>query len=213
MKENKKASKKEPRFTCVNYFCVVEGQQEALYIHHLSELLNKSSKRRINFNIKIGKLKDIEKNNVDYDAVLIFDYDFKDVEFERSLSGCIKLNKKNKRTKRNIYHAYSSACFDLWLILHKKYFDRPVSKAQGYINEVRRTFNLDSEADIKSEKIIEDILKQITLDDVKKAIERAEEICQKKLPNDAINIDGDCYYPNPDFSIHKFLKIVIEKIV
>lgn len=213
MKENKKTPKKEPRFTCVNYFCVVEGQQEALYIHHLSELLNKSSKRRINFNIKIGKLKDIEKNNVDYDAVLIFDYDFKDVEFERSLSACIKLNKKNKRTKRNIYHAYSSACFDLWLILHKKYFDRPVSKAQGYINEVRRTFNLDSEADIKSEKIIEDILKQITLDDVKKAIERAEEICQKKLPSDAINIDGDCYYPNPDFSIHKFLKIVIEKIV
>lgn len=212
MKENKKTSKKAPRLTCVNYFCVVEGQQEALYIRHLSKLLNQLSKRKINFNVKTGKLKDIEKNNVDYDAVLIFDYDFKYVEFERNLSGCVNLNKKNKRTKRNIYHAYSSACFDLWLILHKKYFDRPVSKAQGYINEVRRTFNLDSEADIKSEKIIEDILNQITLDDVKKAVERAEEICQKKLPSDAININGEVYYPNLDFSIHKFIKILIEQI-
>lgn len=205
----KKERKK--RLTCINYFCVVEGQQEALYIRHLSGLLNKSSKRRINFNIKTGKFKDLEKNNVDYDSVLIFDYDFKDVEFERNLSGCISLNKKNKRAGRNIYHAYSSASFDLWLILHKEHFDRPVSKAQGYIDEVRRIFGLDSEADIKSEKIIKDILEQITLDDVKKAVERAEKICQKKLPEDAVNINGEVYYPNPDFSIHKFIKILLEQ--
>lgn len=206
----KKERKK--RLTFINYLCVVEGQQEKLYIHHIRKLLNEASKRNFTLNVKTGKFKDLEKNNVDYDSVLIFDYDFNKVEFERNLSGCINLNKKNKRANRNIYHAYSSACFDLWLILHKKYFDRPVNKAQGYINEVRRTFNLDSEADIKSKEIIEDILEQITLDDVKKAVERAEEICQKKLSSDAINITGEVYYPNPDFSIHKFIKILIEQI-
>lgn len=203
---------KKIRSVCINYFCVVEGQQEELYIHHLAKLLNNCSKKRFNFNVKIGKLRDLEKSYVDYDAVFIFDYDFNDIEFERNLSGCINLNKKNKRIKKNIYHAYSSACFDLWLILHKKNFNAPVSKAQGYINEVRYTFNLDSEADIKSREIIEKILKQITLDDVKKAVERAEKIHDEKLPNDKININGEIYYPNPDFSIHKFIGIIINQM-
>lgn len=203
---------KKIRAVCINYFCVVEGQQEELYIHHLAKLLNKFSEKRFNFNIKIGKLRDLEKSYVDYDSVLIFDYDFKDAEFERNLSGCINLNKKNKRAKKNVYHAYSSACFDLWLILHKKNFNAPVSKPQGYVNEVRNTFNLDSEADIKSREIIEKILEQITLDDVKKAVERAAKIHKEKLPCDATHINGEIYYPNPDFSIHKFISTVINQM-
>lgn len=207
---NKKDRKFRP--ICINYFCVVEGQQEQLYLNHLAKLLKKSGNKNFNFNVRVGKLKDLEKSYFEYDSVLVFDYDFNQTEFERNLSGCINLNKKNKHTKKNIYHAYSSACFDLWLILHKKYFDAPVSKAQGYVDEVHRTFGLDNEANIKSKEIIEKILEQITLDDVKKAVERAEKIHKNKLQCDAININGEVYYPNPDFSIHKFINIVINQM-
>lgn len=207
---NKKDRKS--RQICINYFCVVEGQQEQLYFNHLAKLLKKSANKNFNFNVKVGKLKDLEKSYFEYDSVLVFDYDFNQIEFERNLSGCINLNKKNKRIKKNTYHAYSSACFDLWLILHKKSFDAPVSKAQGYVDEVRRTFGLESEANIKSKEIIEKILEQITLDDVKQAVERAKSIHNKKIQSDAINVNGEIYYPNPDFSIHKFIEIIINQM-
>ena len=207
---SKKVKNTHPLY--VNYFCVVEGQQESLYISHFAKLLNNASKKRFNFNIKIGKLRDLEKNLYDYDSVFIFDHDFKTAECERNLLGCIKLNKKNKSAKKNIYHAYSSACFDLWLILHKRNFNAPVDKAQGYINEVRQVFNLDSEADIKKKEIIEKILEQITLDDIQKAVERAEKIHSNKLSTDAKKLNGYTYYSNPDFSIHKFISIVINQM-
>lgn len=54
-------------------------------------------------------------------------------------------------------------------------------------------------------------MEQITLDDVKQAVERAEKIHKEKLPCDATNINGEIYYPNPDFSIHKFISTVINQ--
>lgn len=203
-------------FIRLNYLCIVEGQQEELYLKHLARLLNRPPQKVVTFNTKIGNAHDLKKSYIEYDSACVFDHDFNKIEFERNLSSCIELNKKNKRknksTKRNVYHAYSSACFDLWLILHKKHFNRPVSSAKGYIKEVIQTFNLPNNADIKSEAIIEQILQQINLDDVKNAIERAKNICANKLPCDAISVNGEVYYPNPYFSIHKFIDMVVHKM-
>lgn len=210
-----KSNEKKCHARCINYLCIVEGQQEELYINHLAKLLSNASEKSFKLNPKVGKLRNLEASiYTDYDSVFIFDHDFNTIEFERNLNGCILLNnnKQNKITKKKVYHAYSCACFDLWLILHKKDYNAPVTDAKGYVSEVRKVFNLDTNADIKNKKIINTILSQITIDDVKNAVERASKIHSNKLPSDAININGESYYPNPDFSIHKFINILLNQI-
>lgn len=100
--------------------------------------------------------------------------------------------------------------FDLWLILHKENYNKCVSKNDAYINDVRRIFGLKATDDIKNEDIIERILSQITLDDVKSAIRRAESIRRNKDIADSTLIGNTIIYSNPDFSIHEFLRTVLK---
>ena len=99
--------------------------------------------------------------------------------------------------------------FDLWLILHKEDYNRKVSRNDAYISGVRRVFDLKSSDDIKSEEVI-GILSQISLEDVKTAIKRAENIRKSKGGSEGTKIGNTRSYSNPDFSIHEFLKAVLE---
>ena len=100
--------------------------------------------------------------------------------------------------------------FDLWLILHKEDYNRKVSRNDAYISGVRRVFELKSSVDIKSEEVIGKILSQISLEDVKTAIKRADNIRKSKGESEGTKIGNTRSYSNPDFSIHEFLKLVLE---
>lgn len=100
--------------------------------------------------------------------------------------------------------------FDLWLILHKEDYNKSVSRNDAYISDVRRVFGLKPTDDIKNEDVIKRILHQITLDDVKSAIRRAELIRKNKVKADSTKIGNTTIYSNPDFSIHEFLRAVLE---
>lgn len=196
----------------LNCFCAVEGQQEEMYLKHISSLLRDFPHRTVSFKPKIGNADELKKSLVDYDKACLFDHDFKKDEFENNLKICLKLNAKRKKNDTAVDHAYSSICFDLWLVLHKKFVSRPAGSAKEYIDDVREAYSLSKEADIKSKEIIEQILVQITLDDVKTAILNAERIRKSKLEDSKLYVtDTDYYYPDPDFSIDIFLKKVLEK--
>lgn len=201
-----------------NYFCVVEGQQEIIYLNRIAELFTNFPERAVKFNPVIGNADKLnrKKSLPDYDRVCFFDHDFNQVEFERNLNTCIKLDSKRKRTRNNpgyrTYHAYSNICFDLWLVLHKEYTTRLVNSADGYIDDVRRIYSLRKNADIKEEKVIETIVSQISLDDVRTAIANAQRIRKSKLPSDKIFTDeSNFYYSPPDFSIDMFLNTVLKE--
>lgn len=51
---------------------------------------------------------------------------------------------------------------------------------------------------------------QITLEDIKDAIKRAEEIRKNKINTDKILVGSTSYYSNPDFSLHEFIKTVLK---
>lgn len=93
---------------------------------------------------------------------------------------CLKLNAKRNKNDTVVDHAYSSICFDLWLVLHKKFVNRSARSAKEYIVDVREVYSLSKEANIKSKKIMEQILAQITLDDVKTAILNIERFRNSK---------------------------------
>ncbi len=99
---------------------------------------------------------------------------------------------------------------DLWFILHKEDFNRPVASSDAYVVDVRRIYGLNREADIKERANLERILGQITLEDVRHAIRRADEIRATKLESDCFMVDSVACYGNPDFSLHNFLKIVLQ---
>lgn len=196
------------------YLCICEGKQEKMYLEYVASLAKDFPRKVIKFNTYIDTPYRLTKTYEDYDSVALFDYDFNDVEFKRNIKFCDSLNDKQRPKKwkkgRYIYHAYSNVNFDLWLILHKEDFNRSVSRNDAYISEVRRIYGLSIRENIKNEGVINKILNQITLEDVKNAIERAGRIKREKRAEDAIIIGSSSIYSNPDFSIHEFLKLVLK---
>ena len=75
-----------------------------------------------------------------------------------------------------------------------------------------RIYRLGREADIKEINVIDRILHQITLDDVRSAIHRADAIRSAKPSSDAKTIHGAICYGNPDFSLHTFLRTVLMEV-
>lgn len=195
------------------YYCVCAGLQEEMYLDHVATLLKAFPKRVVTFNRIIDKPYRLEKSYVEYDCAALFDYDFDDDDFTRNIKLCDRLNNAHKPTKRKkgkyIYHAFSNVNFDLWLILHKEEFNRSVLKNDAYQQDVRRIYGLGSMENIKSEKAIKKILDQITLEDIKNAISRADRIRSGKIDTDKRVIGSTICYPDPDFSIHQFLKVVL----
>lgn len=193
------------------YLCVCDGQQEEMYLKHLALLLKKIPERIVTFNTTCGNVSKLTKDYTEYDNACLFDYDFNDTTFKENIDFCDQLNRKSQRYKngKKIYQAYSNVNFDLWLILHKEDFSRQVSSNGAYVSTVRRVYSLPPNADIKTKANIQRILNQISLDDVKKAIEQADRIRSTKLYIDRHYIGNSIYYDNPDFSLNEFLKTVL----
>ena len=193
------------------YLCICEGQQETMYLAHVAKLIRDFPRKVVTFNTLEGPPSRLEKRYEDYKSAAVFDFDFNEVEFRKKIELCDRLNRKRKPSKeRHIYHAYSSVNFDLWLILHKENFNREVSKNDAYVSDVRRIYNLSASENIKSEGAMQKILSQITVDDVKEAIERADFIRKGKMVGDGIKTGDTTIHSNPDFSIHEFLRVVLK---
>ena len=196
------------------YLCICEGLQEKMYLEHVAKLMKRFPEKVITFHTFIDSPQRLLNRYEEYDSAAIFDYDLDDVKFKKNIEICDKLNKELKPSKRksgrHIYHAYSNVNFDLWLILHKKECSGCVWKNDAYIQDVRKNYGLKSTDNIKNEEIINKILSQITLEDVKDAIKRAEQIRSGKVKADGWNIGNTLVFSNPDFSIDQFLKTVLE---
>ncbi|MGI6649587.1 MAG: RloB domain-containing protein [Bacillota bacterium] len=189
-----------------NYFCICDGQQEEMYLDHVATLIKVFPKRVVKFNTTVGNIDLLKRTYVDYDRAAFFDHDFNDNEFQRNIILC---NQFNRQRGRSTYHAFSNVNFDLWLILHKEEFNRPVFSNDAYLPDVRRIYGLGATENIKNKRTIKKILDQITLEDVKNAISRANRIRAEKIDTDKRMIGPTICYPNPDFSIHEFLKVVL----
>lgn len=194
------------------YLCVCEGQQEVMYLKHLASLLKQMPQRIVTFNTSEGTARKLMKTYTEYDNACLFDYDFEETQFKDNIEICTSLQRKSSISKngKKVYHAFSNVNFDLWLVLHKENFSRPVTSNDAYVASVRRLYSLPTTNDIKCKDAMDKILSQITLTDVKMAIARTDKIRSAKLMTDRHVIGSIEYYDNPDFSLHEFLKIVLK---
>lgn len=185
------------------YLCFFEGNQEEKYFKHFSGLVKREFE---NVTIKfkeVEKLKTLPTASTLIPKVAVFDYDNNKKEFEDKVKMC----KKGK-----IYIAYSNLNFDLWLLLHKKSFNKVVTNNDDYVGLIRKEYGLGKTDKIKKESNIDKILEQINLEDVKFAISNADKIMQKKEEHGKIICENYVYYNNPSMSIHNFLKDILEDI-
>lgn len=184
------------------YRCFYEGQQEEMYFDYIAKKV-KEANPNISLKFKkLAKLKTLEKSSTDVPKIAVFDYDLNKVDFESKVKICNETR-----------ILYSNLNFDLWLVLHKKQYRRTVQNNNAYIDEIRNSYNLPDNANIKAKGNIQKILEQIELVDVKRAIQNAEEIMKGKMEEDKIYVKRNfSYYPNPSMSINEFFKELFEDI-
>ncbi len=137
-----------------------------------------------------------------------FDYDKNPKEFEKRMS------------TKGVKCYYANLNFDLWLLLHKKNYAKPVTNNDDYIEQLKIEYGLETKEkgnqkkkNIKQEKVRTQIIQSIEWSEVKQAIKRAEQIMDHKLETDKKFISKDVfYYDNPSMTIGIFLKKLIQEI-
>ena len=201
----------------ITYYGTVEGKEEKIYFRHLSALINQSDVSTkivyFDFNNAFGgsplsvaksvnrsAIQDVlfEQNRV----VAIYDYDFKSSDFLKADCYC-------KNNQINNY--YSIVNFDLWLLNHKNRYLKRVSKSDDYVTEIRKSFSLKVDEDIKKESVIYKIVNQICLEDILKAIENAKFIEKQNSVCKNILDKTSNIYDQPNLQIAKFVEKVLKE--
>lgn len=191
----------------VTYQGSVEGLQEELYFKHIQDLINNSDEfnERVSFkfkNVNGGFASNVVHKAKIYSSadnlkVAVFDHDFNDDDFIKAINDC---------KKYHIFPAYSNISFNLFLILHKKDYNKKTTPNDNYLKDLRKVYKIDSKTHTKSEEGCLKIIKQITLEDVKKAIQRAKKVnAESKQYNKEIIED---VYEQPFLNIDSFLEQV-----
>lgn len=193
----------------------VEGNQEILYFKRLKKIIDKQDPVKrldvryenagggsaLNVAIRASKADVLSRQS----RSAVFDFDNQDVAFKEALKLC-------KHEK--ILPCYSNVCFDLWLLLHKTDFCKPVYAPTNYIEEYRKVYHLGVQEVIKEECTIEKVMNQIELQDVRDAIVRAKSIRDMKTGEPGIGYARFCggneaCHENPDLLVH----LLVEEIL
>lgn len=201
----------------------VEGQCEELYLKHLEKLIHESNQfpNEIIFFIKQEKSpKSYVKINKPLDnstVYHIFDYEGIDPndknKFEKTLNEIKEAN--NILPSITYNYAYSNICFELWIILHKKDCNKPMSYPKDYLSEINDAYHTKFESlkKYKEKKAFDKLLQSITLDNVKEAVQRSKTIMKnRKTVSTPINCNGYSYYKeNPSLSIWECIDIILSE--
>jgi hypothetical protein len=202
------------------YWFTVEGETEQWYLEWLQKLINDAD---ADFTVTLKA--DIEKNPFKYvkrPAIIsrtviyhLSDYESDDPIHVKDFNDTMSNLKKAKSAKQIDYRfCYSNLTFDLWIILHKQSCNGSLTHRRNYLEHINRAYseNFESMDDYKHENNFKRLLYSLTLDDVKSAIYRANNIMQTNLDNEYTlhKYKGYEYYKeNPSLLVHK----AVEKIL
>lgn len=173
-----------------------------MYFEHIFKKIGEiNPKVRLKFK-EVAKINTLEASSTSVPKIAVFDYDMNQVEFEKKVKIC-------KETRI----IYSNLNFDLWLLLHKQNYTKKVQDNGAYAKLIKSKYNLETSSSIKSKASMEKILKQIEIEDVKRAIAYSNNIMNNKLESDKIFVKrGFCYYENPSMNINEFFKELFEEL-
>ena len=134
---------------------------------------------------------------------------------DAAFHGILSEMKEAKTQKKITYElGYSNFAFELWMVLHKRDCNGPLSHRKQYLGPICQAFGEKFEDldHYKQEVAFQRCLKKLTINDVRAAIHRADVITaqNEKDQNKLIRFKGYAYYPeNPSLSVHEAVQMIL----
>lgn len=210
------------RKSAKKYFFSVEGETEQWYLFWLRDLINSTEEAAFKVAIDCK----IEKDPVKRAKGLTVTgktevYHFSDYESDEGyhvkqfIDVMDRMKDATKLGKQIAYKfGYSNFAFDLWIILHKIDCYGSFEHRRQYLSYINRAFGerFESMDEYKHEDNFKRCLSQLSLDDVKKAIERSEHIISQNEQRGYVlqRYKGFAYYKeNPSLAVWEAIKQIL----
>ncbi len=204
------------------YHFSLEGETEQWYLKWLQKIINETpeSEFKVTFDCPVQKnpLKRAKsivvtgKTDIYHFSDYESDDEVHEIEFRETMDN-MKLV-KNLGKQINYKFSYSNLTFDLWIILHKSSCNGAITHRRLYLQPINRAFGerFENMADYKHENNFKRILGQLTLQNVKDAVNRSKQIMKKNEENGYTlhEYKGYRYYRgNPSLAVWE----IIEKVL
>lgn len=171
------------------YYFSVEGETEQWYLEWLQRMINANPAARytVKLDSKIQKdplarakqLTIVGKTEVTH----IFDYESEDPVHVQQFKTTLDRMKAAQNSGKDIKYqlGYSNFTFELWIIVHKADCNGMLTHRRQYLILFNRAYDQQFESldQYKHEDNFKCILGQLTLDNVRKAIQRSKTIMQR----------------------------------
>lgn len=202
------------------YLFSVEGETEKLYLEKLQQLINNRNKNHVIFRIKVETTPSRYVKNLTTLKKQSKLYHICDIE-DPSEENTLRLRKLMKDLQdapkikgANYVLGYSNITFELWIILHKSDCNTKCNKCSRYLTKINEHFQEEfpSLKSYKEERNFKKCLDKLTLEDVRSAIQRAEQIqqnCESNLSHKEVHCGFSYYLDNPSLSIHLIIKQIL----
>ena len=201
----------------------VEGETEQWYLEWLKDLINKCENRTYNvaIDVKVQQSpKKFYKNATAKATPEVFhicDVESNEPVHVEKFQKILSEMKEAKTQKKITYKlGYSNFTFELWIILHKRNCNGPLNHRRQYLDPINKAFdeNFENLDQYKHEDEFKRCLSKLTLADVKKAIERADNILSNNESDGKtlMKYKGYSYYrDNPALSIQDAVRMLISE--
>lgn len=212
------------RKLCKRYYFSVEGGTEEWYLDHLQQLINNCEKSLYNVKLIHNKEKDpckMVKALSSPNKITINHFcDIESNQEEHKKNFCSTLDKMREACEigkiLDYKLGYSNFAFDLWMVLHKRDCNSPLSERKQYLKHLNDAFDehFISMKEYKEEDNFNRCLKKIKLDNVIAAIERAERIManNKSSGYRPVEYKKFTYYTkNPSLSVHEIIADILRQ--
>ncbi len=204
------------------YYFSVEGETEKWYLKWLQSLINETPESvfKVSFDCPVEKnpLKRAKSIVVTgkTDIYHISDYESDEDVHVREFRETMDRMKKAKDLGKQINYkfGYSNLTFDLWIVLHKANCNGSLAHRRLYLPYINSAYceNFENMDEYKQENNFKRILNQLTLGNVKDAVDRAKEIMKRNAENgySLQEYKGYRYYKeNPSLTVWEVIERVL----
>lgn len=204
------------------YYFSVEGETEQWYLKRLQEIINteQASKYTVKIDSKIYKdpVSRVKDMTVLGKTVIthLFDYESDEPQHVQHFIWTLDRMKEAQDLGKSIEYksGYSNYTFDLWIILHMSECNGTLIDRQKYLEPINKAFgeSFENLKQYKKEDNFKRILKKLTLNHVRNAIQRSKIIMQRnqELDRTLHQYKGFKYYKeNPSLLIWETIEQIL----
>jgi len=204
------------------YYFSVEGETEQWYLKWFQSLINKTHKSefKVSFDCPVQKnpLKRAKsivvtgKTDIYHISDYESDEDIHVIEFRETMDNMKQAKDLGKQI--NYKFGYSNLTFDLWIIMHRSNCNGSLNHRRLYLPLINRAYheNFENMDEYKHENNFKRILSQLTLQNVKDAVDNAKIIMKRNENNGYVlqEYKGYRYYrENPSLAVWEVIERVL----